>query len=511
MRCFNGVFFVTGIVRMKVRAAGAVLLLGGDGDGFAPAFFGLFADDVFGYGNTMQVAAIIGGLILLGLILYLNDRRYSRQLDSYRAMEDAGVFTVCADEDFTLIYGNDRFFAINGLTTAQMKKKYENKCARLIHTDDLPIVRKTFADAVASGQKTVRLVTRTSVEGRQKYLLISGRLKRYGMRTVLSAAEVDITDQKANELELAVQKELTDIALAVTRMRVWEYDYESRVMAVTGVSEDNEAYGRKFPDYPECLVYNGIMHPDDLGGFMEEFEKLKAGGKSFKGVYRMKRYHDGAMRYYNIMFSNIFDAAGKPCRAVATSEDVTRRRLEELSNRRELARLAIEAERDSMTGLLNHRTTFERIDDCIASESARAHALVIIDIDHFKAINDRLGHQTGDSVIIRCACTIRSIFRASDIMGRVGGDEFMVLIRDVPSMEFVKERIEELVRALRFSCQGADEGFKVTSTVGGVVFMGETDFEKLYAEADAALYEAKNNGRGRFIIRGNAKPEKDLA
>ena len=160
------------------------------------------------------------------------------------------------------------------------------------------------------------------------------------------------------------------------------------------------------------------------------------------------------------------------------------------------------AEQDLMTGVLNHESAMNKIDFHIHSEGLdQLNALFMIDVDNFKEINDHFGHRTGDNVLVDIAQKITKTFRDTDIVGRVGGDEFIVLMKNLDKAWMANNKAQELINTLQYDCQRNGESVLMTSSVGVVVFTGgKAPLEDLYSEADAALYKAKNLGKNRFVF-----------
>lgn len=167
--------------------------------------------------------------------------------------------------------------------------------------------------------------------------------------------------------------------------------------------------------------------------------------------------------------------------------------------------MALLAQTDQLTGL-NNKVTFTRLaQSAIKRRSERRCALFIMDIDCFKQINDRYGHDFGDKVLAEAAAQMKSFFRSGDLLGRVGGDEFMVLMSDVATKKAVAEKAQALCEAIHGIKIPQRIHDPITVSVGisyGVV--GRT-YEAMFAEADAALYQAKDGGRNRYCIWGEAE------
>ena len=167
---------------------------------------------------------------------------------------------------------------------------------------------------------------------------------------------------------------------------------------------------------------------------------------------------------------------------------------------REEKRLRRKADTDGLTGFYNKTAAEAFINEAILSSSSETtHALFCIDIDNFKGINDGFGHLYGDKVLQEIAETMRKLFRTSDIIGRFGGDEFVIFVHDVPNIEFVKERAAELNRRLEKTYREGDAECTVSASIGIAVFPADgADYETLYKKADEASYAAKNSGKNSY-------------
>jgi len=170
------------------------------------------------------------------------------------------------------------------------------------------------------------------------------------------------------------------------------------------------------------------------------------------------------------------------------------------------------ASTDSLTSLLNRRAFTELVDGYLkrVEESDRriGGALLVIDVDHFKAVNDKFGHTSGDEALKLIAQTIRDTVRQADLVGRVGGEEFCVFMpgQGRESAEAAAERIRIAVTETEFAPGGARHALSVS--VGGVAFEDVSPFSDLYRTADERLYAAKHNGRNRveFRLQDNTSP-----
>ncbi len=157
------------------------------------------------------------------------------------------------------------------------------------------------------------------------------------------------------------------------------------------------------------------------------------------------------------------------------------------------------AQTDGLTGLYNRRCLDAQLPRFIerAARGGRGLAVIMLDLDHFKPVNDTLGHAAGDAVLKAMADVLRGAVRSTDLPCRLGGDEFTVVLADIDE-EQARARAEELRRAVEAMPQpGREAGVVVTTTVGGAMYVPGERPEDLMARADAHLYEAKEAGRNR--------------
>ncbi len=167
---------------------------------------------------------------------------------------------------------------------------------------------------------------------------------------------------------------------------------------------------------------------------------------------------------------------------------------------------------DEMTSLFNKMTVEKLITKTLTEREDGQHALMVIDIDNFKSVNDVYGHTMGDHVISVVAGVISSQFRSTDYVGRIGGDEFAVLMADIPSREIAPIKADNLVNLVKYK-----ENLSIPDNISisvGVVFSEPEDhcYDDLARKADQALYVSKKAGKGRYSVFGeeNQNPDQKL-
>ena len=182
-------------------------------------------------------------------------------------------------------------------------------------------------------------------------------------------------------------------------------------------------------------------------------------------------------------------------------EEFQCRVLNAVKSKRHLHSLETAATRDFLTGQLNRRAFFEAATPIVAHAKRARHplALVMVDIDHFKKINDRYGHAVGDTALKIIAATLRNELRETDIIARFGGEEFCILMPDINEIE-LPTVLDRFLKAMRSISIPHARGFTGVTASFGSARHADIGLEQLIKLADDALYDAKHRGRDRFIV-----------
>jgi len=155
---------------------------------------------------------------------------------------------------------------------------------------------------------------------------------------------------------------------------------------------------------------------------------------------------------------------------------------------------------DWLTDCLNRRAFTTKVDAALGIPNTDGYALLVIDADHFKTVNDRFGHHRGDEVLQLIAAAIRSNVRDGDLVGRLGGEEFGVFMHGANDIiaTHVAERIRKAINGL--FVRSDDVAQRLSVSIGGATFEGDIGFAELFRVADQRLYEAKRQGRNLVLV-----------
>src|SRR6187399_1613598 len=226
----------------------------------------------------------------------------------------------------------------------------------------------------------------------------------------------------------------------------------------------NEAFCRvtgRSPAELKATTLRAMTHPEDVDLDAESLRRLQAGAIPSFEVEKRLRHASGHDVWVLLSCSMAFDDDGRPRHLLTQVQDI--------SERKEMAlRMEYVVDHDFLTGLMNRR----RFEQELTREAVRAtrygnpSAVLLLDVDHFKSINDTFGHRAGDDVLKGVAGLLRDRLRDTDLLARVGGDEFAVLLTQIPG-EQVQAVADELVRAIgRQPVTLGNQTFRVTASVG---------------------------------------------
>jgi diguanylate cyclase (GGDEF)-like protein/PAS domain S-box-containing protein len=323
-------------------------------------------------------------------------------------------------------------------------------------------------------------------------------------RLVVQSVFRDVTDQARSREALAEREQrFRDVAEASGEF-VWECDREwrftylsERVESVLGFARA-ELLGRRPQDF---------MPLGEERAVEAWLATNAAGGNAFRGLEHRSVTKSGAAIWLSVSAVPVRDSAGALRGYRGTAADVTARKQAE-------ARIEFLATRDVLTGLPNRMLMGDRVGQAIlaAARGRSQLALLCIDLDRFKLVNDSLGHPAGDALLRAVAERLGNTLRREDTLARLGGDEFVLLWNGLKSSEdaaALAQRVHSIL-ARPFTVEGRT--LNVGATVGVAIYPGDgRDFAELLRNADAAMYDAKESGRGTFRFFSPALHQRSAA
>lgn len=363
---------------------------------------------------------------------------------------------------------------------------------------------------ILTGNRNEEMAVESLKEGAQDYLIkgeVTGDLL---LRSVRYAMERFQLFQRLRE-----ERERYELAAIGSNDGLWEWTPSQNKMYLSlrwklMLGYNDSEIGNKPDEW-----FNRI-HPEDLAAVKRDLERhLKRETPHFSNEHRLE-HKDKSYRWVHSRGMAFFDELGRPARMAGSFTDITEHKMLE-------EHLALQAHYDSLTRLPNRLLFMENLERSFAlfqRDPARLFAVLYMDLDRFKVVNDTLGHAAGDRLLAEFADRLKACVRPSDLVARLGGDEFTVLLDDLKNQAEATAIAERVLGEMQEPFLGGK-----TETLGsvsiGIAFSncGAVSAEEMLKDADSAMYRAKDLGKARFevfdqILRfdkvANLKREKDF-
>jgi diguanylate cyclase (GGDEF)-like protein/PAS domain S-box-containing protein len=310
---------------------------------------------------------------------------------------------------------------------------------------------------------------------------------------------VDITDRKAAEGALATSERQFRSIFDAAAIGVMTVDLDGRILEANHMLE-------QVCDYPPRALQGQLLgdylEPTD-STTLERVAELAAGHRDRCQLEHLFRRNDRSLMWCRTVMALVRDDAGQPAHVTAMLEDISDRKLVE-------ADLVHRTLHDGLTELPNRQHFLDRLRQTRARRfsSGAGVAVVFMDLDGFKEVNDSQGHHAGDDLLLAVARRLKEAVRPTDTVARFGGDEFVVLAGEVESVHDAAQLAWRLTNALRSTFSVLGKEVSVTASMG-VAYSAEPEdgAEDIVRKADAAMYLAKQRGRNRVEIFGAADDE----
>lgn len=388
---------------------------------------------------------------------------------------------------------SDQSFEIMGLTPGQTvtRSLFES----ILHQDDRDYVAKTIAEGLTQDDDLTYgfRIIRPDGEVRHIFSHLTFELDDNGNKVRALGTNQDITEQKLAEIALKESEERLKAAQSLINLGCWDWDLISNKQVWS--HETYRIFGVDPAEEATRELFDQLTHPDDRDYILELTSNALKEGADFTFESRIIR-PDGAVRYVSTHVGIKSDDKGNRIRLLGTNQDITEQKTAEM-------RISHQAHHDPLTELANRTKLNQNL--ALALEQGqrygRPFSILWVDLDYFKLINDTHGHLMGDTVLKVVAQRLSSQVRSNDLVARVGGDEFVVVLEDVGNPTTLELVARKILQALLEPILYDGISLEVGASLGGAIYPehGE-DVETLFKNADEALYRVKESGRNDYLL-----------
>ncbi len=294
---------------------------------------------------------------------------------------------------------------------------------------------------------------------------------------------------------LRQKNEIFNLLLEKINMMSYEYDVETDHLFYTRMTAEHEIVEKEIEGFRQLLA-DRLYADENRKMILRDFAAACKKPLASKVEYCARFFSE--YRWYRSCYKSLADSDGHVYALIGYTVNIQ----QEVAEREQLME---SAQRDPLTKLYNREMTERLVNDRLTHlEPGEKGVLFLLDIDNFKKINDDFGHMAGDGFLRAITEAIRADFRGDDVLGRIGGDEFVIFLHGFVSIDAIEKRAQRIIDMfLRLPVEAAGG---ITCSVG-IIATGRssTTYEELLPKADEALYSAKNRGKNRYRLYGEDK------
>lgn len=427
------------------------------------------------------------------------------------ALESAGQGVWDFDYENSIWFFSSTWKQMRGIPETEDVSGDYDQWLKLIHPEDLAAVEETIRRQNSGElEQVVYTYREKNRRGDWIWILARGRCVEWqtnGKPKRIIGTDTDITDIKQREMEFAAVSRRLEMALATSRVGVWETDLET--LQPTWDERTCEIFGAHEPmTQLPATAWLERIHPEDREATVKVSQTALASRSDYTCEYRIVT-PTGECRHVRSHGRFITNANGRET-ILGVNWDITadveradalrhaNQLAEERNRELETARANMEfaSLHDSLTGLPNRRCLDETLSQ-YASDGTAASSLTLlhIDLDRFKQINDTMGHAAGDAMLCHIADLLTATVRADDMVARIGGDEFIVVLHPSPRRDRLQRLVNRIISRAARPLRWEGHECRTGASIGIAKACGGLDPKQLLVNADIALYRAKRNGR----------------
>lgn len=396
----------------------------------------------------------------------------------------SGIMQCSCDSLMRVEWANKDFYSVIGMGEAEFADSCDCDFARLTEGGVENIIDRIAPDEAFSAQKCIKYAEK------EIHIAIRGRLVKgeNGEADRLLCTLTDISRCFEMKDEICVQKKRCELLTEQIRDIVFEWDCDKKQMTYSKYFGDKFGYEPQINDFPEGFINLGMVYREDRQRFLNLFATINMGSAYSEDELRIRK-NDGTYLWCRMCIMAVRGENKQLRRIIGAVFDID-------EQKRQKDGMDAASVHDALTGLYNKRVTELMISESLNHISCSAGALMIIDIDNFKSVNELLGNDVGDETLKAAAERIRGLFREDDIIGRVGGDEIVVFMRNIKNRQIADYKAQCIVQMMDHAVadDNGDAAVQIGANVGIAFYPDDAlTYSQLYSKADKALYYSKRN------------------
>lgn len=416
------------------------------------------------------------------------------QLEALIENIPGGVYQCKCDSGMTFLSMSNSFLTLVRYTQQEIYQRFHNCFAEMIYQDDLKRIQSEMAEQLSRSDELELEYRILRGDGTLLWILEQGK------RTTLANGSqcfycvlMDITCQKEQREELLLMLERHQIIMNQTTDIMFEWDMIKDVLTFSSNWYKKFGYEAIRDSVSQKIPLSENIHPEDMPDFVKIMMNSEMGDSYSETELRIRDVR-GNFRWYRIRVTIQYDSQRCKVKAVGVILDID-------SDKKQKELLLEQAQRDSLTGLYNKAAIRDLATQRINGNNGNGNeALLIIDVDNFKGVNDTYGHLCGDSLLSDVAGVLKCHTRSGDLVGRIGGDEFLMYLPEILEKREVSQKVQDLIAALRKLSPFKDAP-SISCSIGVAFFPQKSvDYFTLYKSADLALYRVKAQGKNNFAF-----------
>ena len=417
---------------------------------------------------------------------------HSNDLDFFNRIPVAGLLVNKIGRP-NFIY-NLKFLALVGYDDAQMSEIIVKDYTKVFNEEDIKLFREKLRNCEGCKKSVKQELKLTRSDSTKIITIIEAEVSEENDGNYVLCALTDITEIRKAQANYMLEQERLLTVIRNTNDDLFEYNFKEDLLKLFNKNvllKDSFGDSRwiRYEKFTEMMSKEKIFHPEDDS----RIRSIIATQGEGRIQVRMRHLASPDFRWKEMQYNLLHDDKGRPIGIVGSMHDIEELKVTTLEFKNK-------SQHDSLTGLYNNASVKEIIEEYFANDGkGKTNALLILDLDDFKHVNDTYGHRFGDRVLKTAADIINNTFGENDITARIGGDEFLVFCRDILDMTSVNEKVKQMFANFENNPVGEEEKYVIKTSVGIAVSPQDgTGFKRLFDKADRNMYKVKRSGKNSY-------------